>query len=100
MTEAGGMAEGIMGHPTCLPSPLLGTVLLAEDAVMLEQELGLPVVHAGQRHPPKNFLEVLREDPASSYLFQSLSLNPPAFQPLPATISPTLTAQLMELLWS
>lgn len=42
MTEAGGMAKGIMGHPTCLPSPLLGTVLLAEDAVMLEQELGLP----------------------------------------------------------
>lgn len=32
MTEASGMARGGVGAPTYLPSPLPGTVLLAEDA--------------------------------------------------------------------
>lgn len=43
-----------------------------------------PVVHAEKGGPPKCCLEVLREDPASIYLFQSLSVPLPACQPLPA----------------
>lgn len=43
-----------------------------------------PVVHAEKGGPPKCCLEVLREDPASSYSFQLLSLPLPACQPLPA----------------
>lgn len=77
-----------MGHPARPPSPLPGTVLLAEDAATLEaggeSPWPAPGVLAGQGGPPKCCLEVLREDPASSYSFQSLSLPLPACWPLPA----------------
>lgn len=77
-----------MGHPARLPSPLPGTALPVEDAAMLEaggeSPRPAPVVHAEQGGPPKCCLEVLRDDPTSSYWFQSLSLPLPACQPLPA----------------
>lgn len=42
------------------------------------------VVNAEQGGPPKCCSNVLREDSASSYLFLSLSLPLPVYQPLPA----------------
>lgn len=89
MTEAGGMEQGGVGHPACLPAlPTAWDCLLAEDAAMLEaggeSSWPAPVVHAEQGGPPKCCLEVLREDHASSYSFQSLSLPLPVCQLLPA----------------
>lgn len=94
-----GMARGALGHPTCLPSPLPGTVLLAEDAggrrwVSLaclcgscKAERSFKELLGGFEGGPRFkllFSVSIRNYQDRGILIDSSIRNLPAFQPLPA----------------